>query len=254
MFIDIVIVIIFLFLLLEGYIQGLMRSLIGLFGYVFSIVMAFMYYLPMAEYLKKHFEWFRMLKPRISDGLVSGIEHQIQAGVNEMANSASAEVTNMAGNQLSNTANQEMLNEMIDKSGVMNSFMDSINHFSGASNSAQAGVGVMKSSADAIADGIVNGIGFLVVLIGCIMAVKLIGMILDIATEAPIIKQVNKFGGMLFGVAKAALLVFVLMMLAMYIGPLFPDLKLVSMIYESKIGVYFYEHNLLLIAINMFMK
>ncbi len=261
MFIDIVIVIIFLFLILEGYIQGLMRSVIGLFGFIFSFVMGVLYYAPMSQYLQKHFEWFRMLKPRISDGLLSGLEQQIQSGVEQMAQNASEEIAKAGADAIAKNGgqmpgmleNSGAVQEFMKNNNVMDKFMESVNNFSASTNSGAASVDFMQSSADKIADGIVNGISFIIVVIGCMVVIKLIGMILDIATETPIIKQVNQFGGMIFGGVKAALLIFVMMMLAMYIGPLFPELKLISMIYESHIGVYFYEHNLLLIALNMYM-
>ncbi len=250
MFIDLAILIIFIFLLLEGYLQGLIRSIIGLFGYIFSFAMGVMYYLPMSRYLQTHFEWFKMLKPRISERLMMGVREHITAGVETATQNAMANNSGEISEMLSNT---ESLQNIMPDSAAIDKFMDSINNFSVATNSGNASTNFMQSSADKIADGIVNGISFIVVVICCMMAIKFIGMILDIATEAPIIKQVNQVGGMIFGGVKAALLIFIMMMLAMYVGPLFPELQLISMIYESNIGVYFYEHNLLLIALNMYM-
>lgn len=220
-------------MILEGYIKGLMRSVIGFFGYIFAFIMGKIYYLQMTKYLKDNFEWFRGLKDKISTGLLSSVAKS----------TTKTDFSPLIQNK-----------EMAQNPKLMNHFMDSVNQFSNSTNTTGLNVDFMKKSADTIADGIVNGIGFFCVVIACLLIVKIIGLILDVATEAPIIKQVNKFGGVIFGVLKAGLLIFVLMMLAMYIAPLFPELDIIANIYNSHIGVYFYEHNLLLLVLHKFMK
>ncbi len=224
-------------MILEGYIKGLMRSLIGFFGYIFAFVMGKLYYLQMTNYLKTNFEWFRNLKPKISEGLLSGVSDSVKNSVAKTDFSPILQNSQMAQNP-----------KLLDK------FMSSVNQFSSTTNTTDINIGFMKKSADVVADGIVNGIGFFCVVIGCLLVVKIIGLILDVATETPIIKQVNKFGGIIFGALKAGLLIFVLMMFAMYLAPLFPELDIINNIYNSHIGIYFYEHNLVLLALHTFMN
>ncbi len=240
-FVDICILIIFLFMILEGYIKGLMRSLIGFFGYIFALIMGKIYYIPMTKYLQKNFEWFRNLKPKISESLLSNVHNQVSKGV----------VNSTANSNLSPILQNK---EMAQNPELVNNFMKSIKQFSTSTDTTAVNLDFMQKSVDTISDGIVHGIGFFIVVIGCLLIVKIIGLILDVATEAPIIKQVNKLGGIIFGVLKGGILVFVLMMLAMYVAPLFPELDLINSIYSSHIGVYFYEHNLLLLALHSFMN
>ncbi len=236
-FIDILIIIIILFMILEGYIKGLMRSVIGFFGYIFAFIMGKMYYLKMTKYLKNNFEWFNNLQSKISEGLISGVSKS----TTEVATTT----------DFSSVLQSDQISQ---NPRLMNDFINSVNQFSNVTNTTEINLNFMKKSADTIADGIVNGIGFFCVVIACLLVVKIIGLILDVATEAPIIKQANKVGGVIFGALKAGVLIFVLMMIAMYIAPLFPELDIINTIYNSHIGVYFYEHNLLLLALHIFIK
>lgn len=236
-YVDITIGLIFLLMIIEGYIRGLVRSIVGLLGYIFAFLVAKFYYLPVTNLLKENFEWFRALKPKIMENFIAHFRGGIPGTDASFSGKGNIQEFFQKGGFLKNKSFSEGLAKSIDQ-------------LAKGTDTAQVGGDIVEKSASFVADGIVNGIGFLLVVLLCLLVVKLLGVILDIATEVPLIKQANKLGGVIFGVVKATVFVFVLMLVAMFIGPLFPNLKVAKAIFDSQIGVYFYENNILLVLLH----
>lgn len=89
-----------------------------------------------------------------------------------------------------------------------------------------------------------------VVLIGIFIIVRavlvLLTFISDIITSLPILKQFNEVGGILYGVIKSLLIVYVILAIAFFIVYVTGNTTVADAISGSFVTKFFYEHNLIL--------
>ena len=241
-YVDIAIAVIFLFMMIEGWIKGLVRSLIGIIGYIAAFFIAKFYYIDMAEFLVKRFDWFKNLKIHISESIMSSFNGnaQLQAA---LESGSQTDLSLALENQ-----------EVLDKLDLPEMLTDKVATFAQGVDISTTQQNAVEGLAEMVSNGILYGISFMLVVMLVLLSVKLIGLILDGATEVPIIKQANKFGGFLFGTVKACFFVFLLMTTVTFIAPLTPEMNIVQTINSSTIGVYFYNNNLLLILLDIFLN
>lgn len=241
-YVDIAIAVIFLFMMIEGWIKGLVRSIIGIIGYIAAFIIAKFYYVDMAEFLMTRFEWFRDLKENISQSIMSSFNGnaQLQAAIESGSH---ADLSQALNNQ-----------EVLDQLDLPSMLTDKVSTFAQSVDIAATQQNAVEGLAELVANGILYGISFMLVVMLVLLTVKLIGLILDGATEVPIIKQANKLGGLIFGTLKACFFVFLIMTTVVFIAPLTPEMNIIETINTSMIGVYFYNNNILLILLDIFLN
>jgi hypothetical protein len=110
-----------------------------------------------------------------------------------------------------------------------------------------------SSLASSISDFIIYGIGFVLVFLAVLFVIKIIGIILNSFAELPIIKEFNRLGGFIFGGIKGLLFVFLIMTIITFLTPIISDTGIMSSIQSSKYGIYFYNNNILLRFINIYL-
>lgn len=71
-------------------------------------------------------------------------------------------------------------------------------------------------------------------------------IIIDILASLPIIKQLNYSGGMVIGLVKGFLIIYVVFAIFSAFSPVFLETGIIGMIQESKIGISLYNNNLIL--------
>lgn len=238
-YVDIAIAVIFLFTMVEGYIRGLVRSLLGILGYIAAFIVARMYYDDVANWLTENVEWFTSMK--------AGIVERMQTTFTQNASMTQA-IENGSTAELSQALqNDSMLDQLQLPEGIQDQVVDFANGMDLAAGQQNA----IQHVASMLADGILYGISFMLIVLGVLLTIKIIGLVLDGMTELPVIKQANKFGGFLFGIAKGALIVFIAMTLAAFTAPLTTDLNIISTIHDSQVGIWFYNNNILLILLDI---
>ena len=88
------------------------------------------------------------------------------------------------------------------------------------------------------------------VLLGIFLIVRIVLQLLtfvsDIITSLPIIKQFNEVGGVLYGIAKAILIIYVILAILFFVIFATENATLSNAIADSFITKFLYEHNLLL--------
>lgn len=88
------------------------------------------------------------------------------------------------------------------------------------------------------------------VLLGIFLIVRIILQLLtfvsDIITSLPIIKQFNEVGGVLYGIAKAILIIYVILAILFFVIFATENATISNAIADSFITKFLYEHNLLL--------
>jgi len=109
---------------------------------------------------------------------------------------------------------------------------------------------MLPETARALAINIVRGGVILVLLIGIRIALRFITVLADFIARLPIIHQVNKAGGIIYGIVRGILLVYVLLLLATVSGKINSNNSINQGIEESVLGKTMYQNNVL----NVFFK
>lgn len=105
---------------------------------------------------------------------------------------------------------------------------------------------IVTQSAETLAVKLIN----VVVIIGIFIIVRVLLLLLtfisDMITSLPILKQFNEVGGVLYGLIKALLIIYILLAIAFFIVCYANNATVTEAIDSSYITKFFYEHNLLL--------
>ena len=108
---------------------------------------------------------------------------------------------------------------------------------------------VVNTAAENIATTAINvGVAVLLFLVTRII-LMVVSMLSGILTDLPIIKQFDKTGGILYGLIKALLIIFVIFSVISLISPAIEQTGIIVAINKSYIGSLLYDNNILLNAI-----
>ncbi len=102
----------------------------------------------------------------------------------------------------------------------------------------------------AVAELLVNIISFIIIVIICKIAIKLIGKTLNVFTRLPIIKQFNRFGGAITGGLIGILLVYIVMALMVVFAPIGSLDRVTNEIQKSVFAEEMFNYNIILNLIN----
>lgn len=210
--IDGIVLAIIILCILLGYKKGLTKSIIKILSFIIALVVAFILFKPVSNFIIQN----TTFDDNIRDSIVSIVEKDVEE------NGKVSEDSNLPKSMV------ESINESIE---------NSVN---------ETATNVVKTVANNIAIGIVNicvAIGlFIVVRIALIFVKALSSLISDL----PVIKQVDKLGGVVYGILEAMVIIFVAFAIISFISPMIESSGLVSAINKSIVGSALYNNNLLL--------
>jgi len=109
----------------------------------------------------------------------------------------------------------------------------------------EAKTGILPQTAREIAVNIVTGGVVLILFIAVRIALKFVTALANIVAKLPIIKQFNEMGGLLYGVLRGVLVVYIAMLLIGVVGQIDPQNSIHQNINESYVGKMMYENNVL---------
>ncbi|MBN2897325.1 MAG: CvpA family protein [Clostridia bacterium] len=224
--IDIVIVIIVLYNVIRGFSLGFIRSVVGIIGYVVAFFVSKEYHEFVLTYALNHFQVISDMQSTIAYKIETMLINSISEGT---ASLAQPTLTGSGISFLEHLNVQDFI------------AVDTV-----ATNSASE-IGVK------IAAFIMNGLSAIVVFMAVLLVIKIIGVILNALMELPVLKSVNRFAGLLIGIVKGGLFVFSIMTLLAFLSPTIHDTAVMQALYQSKVGIVFYNNNILLALINMFL-
>ncbi len=101
---------------------------------------------------------------------------------------------------------------------------------------------VSKDLTQSIIQIIVLAVTFIVTRILLIFA----KVLLDAVSELPIVKQFNEMGGIIYGILRAAIIIFGLLALASFILPMINQMAILEWINSSILTKFLYNHNIIL--------
>lgn len=105
---------------------------------------------------------------------------------------------------------------------------------------------IVTEAAGTIAVKVINiGVIILIFVVARLILI-LLTFITDLITELPIIKQFNEIGGVLYGVVKALLIIYVILAIAFFLVYVTGNVTISEAISSSFITKFFYNNNILL--------
>lgn len=96
-----------------------------------------------------------------------------------------------------------------------------------------------------VTEKIIYGVVFIVLFVVLKIALKFVTLLTDLITKLPVIKQFDKTGGIVYGVAKGFIIVTVIFAVISLISPML-DAKYINAINNSYLSAMLYNHNLLI--------
>ena len=156
---------------------------------------------------------------------------------------------------IDNTSLDENIqNAIIEKAENNNENNYQNNHVENAENIDVVGenniTSIMPEVAKEISINIIN-IGVMLILYFAIkIALHFVTALANIVAKIPIIKQINKLGGIIYGLLRGILLIYVVLLLISFVGQINPENALHKEIKQSFITKEMYEHNI----INIFLE
>lgn len=209
--------------------EGMVKTVIHLAGLLVAVIFAKLNYEALASYLSKQYEFFAKLQPNIYEALTKNFDSGAQVN------------TALQNGTFSSSLNLPKILSLAPESQKAQ-LTDTMN---------QAVFGELSQR---IADMMLYGMSFIMIVVAVMVGIMILTLVIDQFMGLPVLKEVNKLGGIVVGFLKGALNVFVLMTLITFFMPLLKLTWLVDAIQGSTIAIYFYNNNLLLYLIYYLLK
>lgn len=210
--VDLIILAIIALCVFLGYKRGLVKCIIKILSFIIAIVLTIILYKPISNVIIENTEADENIKQSVINAI--GSEIQEDGKVKEDSDLPQT-LIDYINESVSNTV-QETKNSMVEV------------------------------VAQKIAEISIN-IG---VAISIFITVKIILLIVSalskILTDLPGIKQFDKAGGIIYGILKSGLIIFIILSIISMIGPMISETGIISAINKSFIGSILYNNNILL--------
>lgn len=209
--------------------QGMVKTIIELAAWIVALIAGKLYYKVVAAALVERFEVFQNLEQTIYAGLTKNFTSQAQLQAAASSGQLSGQLN------LPNVLNQ-LPKDVIGKS------QDTMNQL------------VFGDMAHKISEMMINGLSFMFIVFGVMAALAILTVVLDQIAHLPLLKEVNKLGGLVVGVVKGGFNVLVLMTIITFVVPFLKSTWLIDAIQNSQVAIYFYNNNILLYLIYYLMR
>lgn len=210
--IDLIILAIILLCVILGYKKGLTKCIIKILSFVIALAVAFVLFKPISTLIIKN--------TTIDDNIRNSIVNLVQDDVEE--NGKISEETNLPKSMV------EHINESIQ---------NSVN---------ETKMTVVNTVATEISTGVVNVCVAIGLFIIARIALIFVSALSSIITDLPLIKQFDKAGGLIYGLVKSLLIIFIIFAVISFISPMIESSGIIEAINKSIVGSVLYNNNLLL--------
>lgn len=210
--IDLIIIAIIALCVFLGYKKGLTKCIIKIFSFIIALVVAFVLFKPVSNFIIQNTKIDDTIKEAVINVVKDDVE---ETGKVKEDNNLPKAMVDYINNTVENAVNEAKEN-------------------------------VVEVVAEAIASTTINvGVAILLFIIIRI-ALMFVSMLSKIITDLPIIKQFDKTGGIIYGILKSFVVIFVIFALISFISPMIEQTGIIVAINKSAIGSILYNNNLLL--------
>lgn len=205
--IDLIIVAVIAICIIIGYVKGLTGSLIKILSFVLSLVIAFILFVPVSNYIIENTQIDDMIERKIRETVITNEGEE--------------------KNETMPTAVTDYINQKVEE----------------AANSAKEDI--VDSTAKEVSQTIVKAGTWIVLFILARIALTLLKLISSLITKLPVIKQFDKLGGIIYGLIEGLIITYFALALISCITPMTKG-ELSEDINKSYIGSMMYNNNILL--------
>ena len=207
--VDLVILIILVLCVFLGYKRGLAKCAINILSFFIAIAVAFIFFKPISNFIIDNTE--------IDDRIRDSITQIVQKDVEE--DGEVKEDTNLPQSMI------EHINKEI-KSGVDKTKETVVNN--------------VANEVSVLAINVISWIGLFII---TKIILLIISTLTSFLTELPVLKQIDKSGGIVFGILQAAVIIFAVFAIISFISPMIENTGLVKTINKSIVGSILYNNN-----------
>ena len=211
--IDLIIVGIIALCVFFGYKKGLTGSILKIISFILALILAFILYKPVANLLIENTDWDNNIK----NSIVGMLEGEV-----EEKGKIDKETTNLP-DIIVNHIN-EALEQTIGKTKTQ----------------------ILEEVAEGISTTIINAGAFIGVLIIARILLIVVRFFAKFITDLPLIKQVDKTGGIIYGVLEGLVIIWIIVSIISFVSPVMEGSGIVEAINKSFLGGILYNNNLLL--------
>ena len=206
--VDLIIVGILVLCVFFGYKRGLTGSLLKIVTFLLALIIAFILFKPVSNFIINN--------TKLDENLESSIKSMfLEVEENDTS-------SNMP------TAMTDYINKVIEDAAD------------------DAKTAVVETAARDVAISIINlGVVIVVYIIARIILIFVKG-IASLITKLPVIKQFDKLGGIIFGLLKALVIIYVILAIISFVSTVITDSGVIDAINQSFIGKGMYNNNILL--------
>lgn len=213
-FLDLIIIGIIVLSTFLGYKQGLIKVAFKIVSFFIAVVITLILYKPVTNLIINNTTW--------DETIENVIYEKLSATKIEQGEKINKEDTDLPGI-------------------VVNYINDGITNTVGQAQENVATV-VSKELTQSIIQIIVLAVTFIITRILLIFA----KVILEAVSELPIVKQFNEMGGIIYGILRAAIIIFGILALASFILPMVNQMTILEWINNSILTKFLYNHNIIL--------
>lgn len=210
--IDLVIIGIIALCVLVGYHKGLTGSLLKIVSFVLALVIAFILFKPISNFIIDKTDWDENLEQAIRQSILK---------------------------------NEEEPKEETKKENMPDVITDYINNaVEKAGNDAKTAI--VDSTARDVSIMIINiAVAIALFIISKILLLLVKGLA-DLLTKLPVIKQFDKLGGIVFGILQSLVIIYIALAIISFASPMMSETGIIEGLQKSYIGSMMYNNNLLL--------
>ncbi len=210
--IDIIVVALIALSVFLGYKKGFIELSVKLLAFLIALVITLILYKPISNLIINNTQ----------------IDENIQNTILDKVNGNSTETENENSKTQENNTNESDIVENV-------------------ANEMKAEI--LPQAARDLSINIINA-GIIIILYILIrIALKFVTVIANLVAKLPIIKQINKLGGVIYGLLRGLLLIYVILLIISFVGKVNPENEIHKQIEETNLTKAMYEHNIIEIFI-----
>lgn len=197
-----------------GYKQGLIKVAFKIVSFFIAIVITLILYKPVTNLIINNTTW----------------DENIENAIYEKLSTTKVE------------QGEQITKEDTDLPGIVVNYIND-----GITNTVeQAGENIAKSISKDLTQSIIQIIVLVVLFIVTRILLIFAKVILDAVSELPIVKQCNEMGGIIYGILRAAIIIFGVLAFASFILPMINQMAILEYINNSILTKFLYNHNIIL--------